>query len=293
MKQIDTIFFGNNGLTSTSANYIANKAKEYIKEIELRLSKLNFISEAVCLNNEELGTIIKIGNTKEELENIVKSDINKIGDIKSLIAWLREAIKAKEHNSIYISSIYTYNDFKKENNIIEQAPQRESIPSEEDIIFSWDTEKRKKYYDLEARCAVIGQLIHNNGPLVKAREDLIDVEKTPNIVDTSKEQIIVYKKTPTIDIEDLSNIIMSLQNQHRKLQSELNRMKHEIDIKINQMTNEINKKYNQELNEYNQSYKVNYSKYSEELVKKQNEILNSKIIIPESLKEIYEFINKL
>ena len=62
MKQIDTIFFGNNGLTSTSANYIANKAKEYIKEIELRLSKLNFISEAVCLNNEELGTIIKIGN---------------------------------------------------------------------------------------------------------------------------------------------------------------------------------------------------------------------------------------
>ena len=67
MKEIDKIFFGNNGLTSTSANYIANKAKEYIAELEIKFSKIGFVDEKLSFsrrynkntNIEELYFIIK------------------------------------------------------------------------------------------------------------------------------------------------------------------------------------------------------------------------------------------
>ena len=86
-------FFGDSGLTSTSANFLANKAKELVKSLEL--SNFSLISTEVEMLSTGRTAIVKKGKTKQEFEEI-KSNLDKTAKLNSLIAWLREAIKAKE-----------------------------------------------------------------------------------------------------------------------------------------------------------------------------------------------------
>lgn len=296
MKKQETIFFGNSGLTSTSANYIANKAKEYMASINLKLENLNFVNESVNFNGNNdttKNTLTKVGITENDLDKIVKEDINILGDMTSLIAWLREAIKAKENNLNYLTTYYSYEDYLKENNIEENCPIREDLPTNEDIIASWPSEKRKKYYDLEARCSVIGKLIHNDSPLVKAREQILDAINNPNVVDNSNESVLIYSRVPSIKGETVDNILMELQNKHRSYQAELNGLKHEIETEVNNKTKEINSKYLEDYKNYKNNYKYNQEKYQEELKVRRIKMSDEKIIIPDSLKKIYDFVNNL
>lgn len=296
MKKQETIFFGNSGLTSTSANYIANKAKEYMASINLKLENLNFVNESVNFNGNNdttKNTLTKVGITENDLDKIVKEDINILGDMTSLIAWLREAIKAKENNLNYLTTYYSYEDYLKENNIEENCPIREDLPTNEDIIASWPSEKRKKYYDLEARCSVIGKLIHNDSPLVKAREQILDAINNPNVIDNSNESVLIYSRVPSINGETIDNILMELQNKHRSYQAELNGLKHEIETEVNNKTKEINSKYLEDYKNYKNNYKYNQDKYQEELKVRRIKMSDEKIIIPDSLKKIYDFVNNL
>lgn len=83
------IFFGENGLTSTSANHIANMAKECYQTLDKELS--NFVlydttlSSIVVTNSK--WTISK-GATNSDIEAIPEK-LKTIAKIKALIAWLR------------------------------------------------------------------------------------------------------------------------------------------------------------------------------------------------------------
>ena len=87
----DKIFFGESGLTTTSANHIANIAKE---KYQLLLKQL----ETITLYNTNIGLI---GSEKQPLSygmetlSNVKPSLETIAQLKSLIAWLREAIKGE------------------------------------------------------------------------------------------------------------------------------------------------------------------------------------------------------
>ena len=93
----DMIFFSTEGkgLTSTSANHIANLAKEMVREIETFVSGLTLYSTSVVLIGNDNVNIINEGDTAEALDK-VKTQLHTIAKANSLIAWLREAIKAKE-----------------------------------------------------------------------------------------------------------------------------------------------------------------------------------------------------
>ncbi len=75
MIQIDKIFFGKDGLTSTSANYIANKAKEYIAELEIKFKNINFINEEVILPGTTEKKYTKKGCNFKELNDIIDNDV--------------------------------------------------------------------------------------------------------------------------------------------------------------------------------------------------------------------------
>ena len=44
MKKVNEVFFGEHGLTSTSANHLANIAQEKIVSNEAKLKNLNFVT---------------------------------------------------------------------------------------------------------------------------------------------------------------------------------------------------------------------------------------------------------
>ncbi len=91
----DYIYFGENGLTNTSANHVANMAKESIKNVASELEAISFYSMTVSLISGGTRQQAKIGSTREHLDGVLKS-LETVGEANALIAWLREAIKARE-----------------------------------------------------------------------------------------------------------------------------------------------------------------------------------------------------
>lgn len=91
----DYIYFGENGLTNTSANHVANMAKESIRNVASELEAISFYSMTVSLISGGTRQQAKIGSTREQLDGVMKS-LETVGEANALIAWLREAIKARE-----------------------------------------------------------------------------------------------------------------------------------------------------------------------------------------------------
>ena len=91
----DYIYFGESGLTSTSANHVANMAKESVKNLADELAGISFYNTTVCLLSGGTPKRSKVGNTAEQLDKTYGS-LTSIGEAHALIAWLREAIKARE-----------------------------------------------------------------------------------------------------------------------------------------------------------------------------------------------------
>ena len=132
----DEIFFAENGLTTTSANHIANIAKEKYQVLMKKLTGLDFYDSKVVSLMGSSEALLSEGIT--DLSNI-KKDLLDIAKLKSLIAWLREAIKAKEVlRKEALSSTY---------NLVKPIlPLEEDPITEEDVIGSWSIKKRNRYY---------------------------------------------------------------------------------------------------------------------------------------------------
>ena len=273
----DKIFFGESGLTTTSANHIANIAKE---KYQLLLKQL----ETITLYNTNIGLISSekqpLSYGVETLSN-VKPSLETIAQLKSLIAWLREAIKAKER---------LFEDIKSENFglVAPIQPICENVMTEDEYVATWSIKKRNRYYFLETMCATIGSYIHPNGAFAKAREEYMNKLTNPLKVVGQGRDTTIYEYVPSIDSEEVENTFMALQSEYRAYQSELNSLKYEIEEAIRSDNLSKGNKYLSEM----QNYEVSLDNYNAEIktlrLKENERISNLKIIIPDSLQKIYQ-----
>lgn len=273
----DKIFFGESGLTTTNANHIANIAKE---KYQLLLKQL----ETITLYNTNIGLI---SSEKQPLSygvitlSNVKSSLETIAQLKSLIAWLREAIKAKER---------LFEDVKSENFglVAPVRPICENVMTDDEYVATWSIKKRNRYYFLETMCATIGSYIHPNGAFAKAREDYMNKLTNPLRVVGQGRDTTIYEYVPSIDSEEVENTFMALQSEYRTYQSELNSLKYEIEEAIRSDNLAKSNKYSSEMQNY-EALLENYNAEIKTLRLKENErISNLKIIIPDSLQKIYQ-----
>ena len=97
MKKVNEVFFGEHGLTSTSANHLANIAQEKIVSNEAKLKNLNFVTTTVDIvgSPADSGKVISKGYDEKQLGEI-RNLISEIADMNAFCAWIREAIRAKE-----------------------------------------------------------------------------------------------------------------------------------------------------------------------------------------------------
>lgn len=159
----DKIFFGESGLTTTSANYVANLAKEAYQFVEEKLNSIQFYTTKVKLISSNENTLLSLGT--DDIEEIPTA-LKEVASLKSLIAWLREAIKAKE---ILIKEAkgLSYGDFGI---VTPEQPEMEETISEDHYIATLNIKQRNSYYYLDTLCAVLGNYIHPNGAYSKARK---------------------------------------------------------------------------------------------------------------------------
>lgn len=278
-----SIYFGSNGITSTSANTLANWAKEYVKDTP----SFQFYNETLSLINGEEKPI-RFGTNKLDF-----AFLNKKAKAYSLIAWLREAIKARQELENEINNI-TFEQFCSIQNIeIPKLPVQEHILTEEEYWDNRSTKERNRYYELETMCSVIGKFIHPDGDFASARDELKVIINNPIKVDEDGVNTLIYTRTPSINIADVEHAFFSLQNKHREYQSQLNAMKYECEKACIESQTNSNNKYSKELADYNDKcsqIRAELNKYKREKI---TEILKLKIIIPDSLQDIYKEISNL
>lgn len=273
----DEIFFAENGLTTTSANHIANIAKEKYQVLMKKLTGLEFYDSKVVSLIGSSEAFLSEGIT--DLSNI-KKDLLDIAKLKSLIAWLREAIKAKEVlRQEALSSTY---------NLVKPIlPLEEDPITEEDVIGSWSIKKRNRYYYLDSVCATIGTYIHPGQPFAVARDNFTEKLSKPREASGSGRDMVIYTYTPSVSQEEVESTFMDLQETYRNYQSELNSMKYEIEEAIKASKIDCMNKNNIAY----AAYSTEQQKYTNELAllreKEAARISHLKIVIPDALQDIY------
>ena len=95
------VYFGEDGLTSTSANHISAMANVMVQDIEKDIMGLRLYEKHIRVIGAEEVTVETVNNTLPAITESVK----RICKANSLIAWLREAIKEKEKAQDYINEM--------------------------------------------------------------------------------------------------------------------------------------------------------------------------------------------
>lgn len=278
------IFFGEKGITSTLANTVCNWAKELYQGIDEFLSEIQFYSESIkLLDSNATPYVISGGYDTANFDNYLQEKCK----LQSLIAWLREAIKAKEEIVNYIKNMSVEEIAKQLDISIPEEPTKEHILTEDEYIASLSVKERNRYFYLETLCAVYGKFIHPNGNYSLARKQLAKILQKPNKVNGSGKDITITIYTPTISLETVDEKFFELQQKHREAQAELNGMKHKMELAIEASKDASDKKYEQEYAEYSTAYKELINIISIFKNDKLIEVRNSKIIIPNDLADIY------
>ncbi len=294
MNNKHLIFFGDKGLTSTSANHIANLAKEEYQKYEAVIQGIRLYSTSAELIGTNTSTKIYQESGRSTLQD-VPDMLNHIAELNSLIAWLREAISAKSilSNAIKNTSLQ---DYCIKFNI--PYPQRSGdikfILTEDDYYGSLNVAQRNEYYTLESIASTIGKYIHPDGPLSKIRKKYHDnVIANPSSVTGTGSDIVIYNNTSTISVGEIESVFFSLQKKQREAQAQLNSYKFNCEKAIADDTLRYNKEWKEDTLRYNQEMDKVTQEYNNWMTTEISLINNYKIIIPNNIKEIFDKINKL
>jgi hypothetical protein len=232
------------------------------------------------------------GNDHSFLSQI-EDKLTQIANAKSLIAWLREAIKAKDNllKEIRTMSLEDYCTLKS----IEYPtqPKMETPLDEDTYLANLSIKDRNRMYELQTICAVIGKYIHPDGYYAEARKDLKNKIQNPNKVEGNGRDTLLYSFTPTVPTKAVDDTFFTLQAKHREYQAELNGYVHSLQQAIDNDTFEKNTAHTQQLLEYSTRISVLQSEMKDYLEKEQSRISHLKITIPNSLMSIYNDIKDL
>lgn len=303
-----TKFFDTKGLTSTSANYISNIAKEIIKTINV-VDKLSFANVSVSdLNN--LGSekfCIERGISQEDFDNLEKN-IEIKAKLNSLIAWFREAIKARESQITKIENYDFNNWLEDEKNITPDSNFGKVMPKLPENGWSWITEEEyieqnfsvkemTKYFYLQSICSTLGKFIHPDGIYANAKEDIKKRENTSYIKETASSNIL-YTVNSSIPMEEIESKFFTLQDKQREWQKLYNEIKFNVEKAVQKYNDEQDAKkenYRSEVKKVEAEIAAIRSEYRKEFnawkVEELNRLRSLKIVIPNDLVDIYQYVS--
>lgn len=286
----DMIFFGQEGLTSTSANHVSNMTKEFIQTIESELDNVSFYTTSIALISGENEHVTNVGVSSVDG---IEAKLDEIAKAKSLIAWLREAIKARFRLQDEIDTLSLEQYCEKNGLEFPKYPENPSTLTEDEYLAQLNIKERNRYFRLETECAVIGKYIHPNGAYSNARKELKNRIQNPNKVSGAGRDCIIYTYKPTVSCEDVDKVFFELQSKHRELQAELNGMKHKMEMAIEANSKEVAEKYRLDIEAYNAKTQELNAQLAQYKLDEGAKVRNLKIIVPNSLVDIYEKVKGL
>lgn len=293
IRNENKVFFGENGITSTSATYLCNIARELLKDIESSLNNVSFINEEVSiLGSGEVFKTKEGYNSSELLE--LDSKLLKAAELKAFIAWMSEGIKAKDEEQQRLSK-YSIQDFVSDFPEY-KFPQPEIIPVESQYgIAKLSVSERVKYLFSEALTSSIGKYIHNNGKLKEAYNELLNIAHNKlNVTTEAKDALVlITNKVPSVDTKEVEKVMLKYQNIRRENEKVLNSLKSKVKKYDRDYQLERNLRDRRENERQKEEFKLLNSKYDEYVLNMTSKIENLKIIIPLELEGVYNTLQKL
>lgn len=280
-------YFAEKGLTSTSANYLANIGQEALAGYKTTLDNLRWYSETMVLLSSGKEVPMVNGNTPS-LEDI-KVIINEMSEINAFCAWIREAIKAKE---VLETEFPDFDEWKADKETV-FAPARPQHFSEADVITEFDVKQLNKYLTLEAYAATLGKLIHQGGSISAARKQLHSVLETPNSVEKMDNDVVITRYSPILKAEEVDDWYMQLQNKYREVERQLNQIKYQIKEEVATRNRVASTQYNAKLRKYNAEQEQLFEEYRTEKEAYCNEIAKLKIVVPLELESTFNYLQSL
>ena len=281
MKQNDML--GKDGLTVTSANHLANIAKEMYEALVSKLESLRFYSRDYMLAIAGKTFRVENESDKSELETL-SSDLKEIGALKSLIAYLREGIKAKNQmNSDTAFEEHIEELIKAGREDLKKPKPKKEVSFEEELD-KLSAERKARYYALEAKCATIGSFIHPDGAFAKARKEFLEHTKDPVKVVGRGQEAEINTFSSNYTAEQIDSVFFGLQKEYRTIQAEFNKLKSEVDEKVTEANKQI-------ANDNLTAMKLLVDTRRVEKTKYDAEVKALKIVVPQNLREVYERVN--
>lgn len=291
MINTDLIFFGNQGLTKTSANHIKDLASHALENAIAAIDRMSFIDESIALiGNAERHTAQK--GWDETILNGLDGVLDYISRVKSLQAWLGEALKAKNELERKLSKI-TFDDFLTFKGYTLNKPFVPTELTKTEWLESLNVKERNRFLHLETLCSVYGKCIHPNGAFDIARKKLQKIVNQPTLIEGQGMNTIFHHYSPSVTVGIIEEKYFELQAKHREYQAEFNALQHKFDLVRDAQLHEDMTYYDELLNEYQSQrdkYLSEYTQYKKELQKK---VADLKIIIPHDLESVYNEINSL
>lgn len=295
---MNNVFFKNGFLTSTEAQNICNVANEVIARLTESINSIQFyntsITSIVSSDNE-----VCAGRGTTDIAWI-QDAIIKIGQYNSLIAWLKEAIKNKEEALEELSNTHIQDWSEYKDYPTPKSPSRKATVTKDDVIRNLGATELNKYFTLQSKAAAIGKFIHEGGSVSKAKIMLGKVIAEPNKISGTGRDTVVYKYTPSVNVDDVDNMFLSLMFEHRNLNAQLNFIKAKAIEEANTQ-NIVNEQeyqkartaYSKEYNDWLDKIEDLQSRFNQYIITEKEKISKLKINVPDSLMETYKSIKAL
>lgn len=285
MEDSREIFFGEEGLTSTKANYYCNLAKEEYAKWQAKLNSIRLYNTTVSSIMSDVTKKTKIGWDDEKLKD-VEILLDKISRAKKLISWLREAIKARKDMLDEIDDMNDRDYAEKFGIEYPSRPVKEKPITSEDVIAKMSIKDRFHWLAAEGVASTFGDFIHPGGAFSKARADYEKRTNDPNEFIANGQDSLLYEYTPSASSEVIEDVFFKLQQRYRDAQSEKNRYEYLVENAITVDTARVNTEYLKALSEYESTIREISAKAAEYKATETKRIAELKIVTPNDLKPI-------
>ena len=296
------IYFGQEGMTSSSANHVSAMANVMVQDIKQHLSGLRLYEKSIRVIGDVECKVELVNNTLPD----IAEGVDTICKANALIAWLREAVKEREKAQKHISEMTLDKWMRLQG--IEKPVSPIAVPRPtinfQDYKTILDTgltvKEYNRFLELNSALAVYGELIHENGLLTRQKKMLARILQNPTEVKESGRDTMITTYTVDVNVvTDIDNLYTELQSEYRRLQAE----KNGIESKFQNLAMEYqtrmmdewmaaNKQYDRDLARYNAEMVSIEAKMTEWKKQRLEELAALKIIIPDTLKSIYHELKR-
>ena len=286
---VNSIYLGEKGITSTSANFLANLAKEIIRDTEQKLRKLRLYNTNVELINGDKKTLQYNTVELESLETM----LNRISSMYSFCAWIREAIKAKEALAEKASR-YNIFDYGRDYGV--EVPERPDDPKEvtvQDIIDEMSIKERNRYLTIETFAATFGKYIHPDGAIAQAREIFQEKMAEPTYISGNGRDMVIYTYNSSNSIDDVEDTFIALQGKQREYEKQLNALKFKLREEVNKRNSQAQAEFQLAYTEFRSQYAIVNAEAEKVRIKLMEDVSKLRIVIPDDLVDTYNYLETL